>query len=212
MIIESYFLDLLCIVTGIMMAPWLSSSLVYHISHILKKIYHKHNTHHDDNVLYSCWGGTLYGNLVYSSLTLFALVMCEMSFFHREPKLFYFCLISLLFITLLCWNSITRIEITIAGLSIYKMVFGAETELYSLKNDDIDSIHQQLSVGNLAQQNSFFLVSGGFMHWIVIKLKKGEEILFPLPNKEDADLLFEFLEHKQLLNPIPEIDINESNN
>lgn len=185
-------IELIFLVATILITPKIASFLVFNASFILKKIHQTYNNTEDENIIFSCWGGTFNSNLLYQFITLIMLLCFVLGFFnHHDFRLYFFGGVSLLAIFIVCWNSLTRIELTIKGVAIYKMQLGTDTELHRFKNKHIKSVHKQLAVGQL--------FSGGLNSWLIIKLHNGEEIFFPPPTEEDAEMLFGFLENKKII-------------
>lgn len=183
-------IDLIFFAFAIYITPEVTPRLIKAMTKFLKKLYTDYNSLENEQVIFSCWAGAYEKRIVYFVITFMLILLFEIGILYQEPRMFFFSFVALLFLFVLCWNSIARIEVRRDGIGLYKMYFGTETQVSYIKNKYIKSIHRQLTVGKA--------FSGGLNSWLVIKLKKGTRILFPPPTAEDCEILFGFLENQQV--------------
>lgn len=189
MYINFSFLYLFVFLLGIILTIPISQLISNSIFQLLKYVYRNNNNINDRKTLYSCWAGIPNGNILYITFTFFFIFMNISAYFNKNIYFVFFSITSLIFFVVVCWNSLTRIELTSEYISIYKTIFGTETEVYKFNLTEIKSITTQLTMGN-------FLL-GGFHNWLTINLTNGNQIVLAAPEQEEINILLSFLKENK---------------
>ena len=183
---NDYFLKLTLLAVILLITPWLCAFLNKAVCGIFKKYYSRTNIVDHEKILFSSWSEHGPNFIYHYLLVAVSLIIIMVSYFQNEWKIGFFSLIGFIILILFYWNSLTRIELSSEGLRIYKMSFGADTELHFFKQPQIKSVYEMVTVGQTFMEK--------LNSWLVIQLKNGQQVLVLSPPADSLALLLELLE------------------